>query len=153
MISEKDGMALVFVPEGKFKMGTFGKEQHTVLLDAFWIDQTEVTNAMFTRFIEQSRYVMEVEKNDGTGWRHPQGAKNNLDGLQQRPVVQVSWKDAAAYCEWSGRRLPSEAEWEKAAHGPAIGPPMVEEGRIYPWRAEKPAGNLLNFADRNCDLY
>jgi len=162
-ISEQDGMTLVFVPEGEFEMGSNdGKDDekpvHTVWLDAFWIDQTEVTNAMFARFIDQTRYETDAEKagsgfvyNEsskqweemkGADWRHPHGPGSSVEN--PHPVVLVSWNDVKTYCEWAGRRLPTEAEWEKAARG--------TDGRTYPWGNEKPAGNLLNFADRNLDF-
>jgi serine/threonine-protein kinase len=161
-ISAKDGMVMVFVPEGDFQMGSdddtdYDKPEHTVWLDAFWIDQTEITNTQFEKFVKETNYKTDAElagwsyvfntssstwpKTEGANWQHPRGPASNLDGLGDHPVGYVSWNDAAAYCKWAGRRLPSEAEWEKAARG--------TDGRLYPWGNQKPGGNLLNFADKS----
>jgi eukaryotic-like serine/threonine-protein kinase len=162
-------MVMVYVPAGEFLMGSSPadteandneKPQHRVYLDTFWIDRTEVTNAMFARFVTETghktdaenfgqSYVFNVtikgwEQTKGADWQHPRGPGSDIKGLEQHPVVQVSWDDAVAYCRWAGQRLPTEAEWEKAARG--------TDGRKYPWGAEGVAGNLLNFADRNLDV-
>lgn len=167
--SPVDGMVQVYVPAGEFTMGSADndsgagndeKPQHRVTLDAYWIDRTEVTNAMFARFVAASGYRTDAEKagqghvyrevgssweeTAGADWQHPRGPDSSLAGLDQHPVVQVSWNDAAAYCAWSGRRLPTEAEWEKAARG--------TDGRLFPWRDQDGIGDLLNFADRNLDV-
>lgn len=161
--SEIDGMTMVYIPGGEFLMGSTNantaasaqeKPQHAVELDAFWIDQTEVTNAMFEKFVNATSYKTEAEQEswgftwtgrvDGANWQHPQGPDSDLNGLDNHPVVQVSWNDATAYCNWAGRRLPTEAEWEKAARG--------TDGRKYPWGDGDIAGNLLNFADQNLDV-
>ena len=158
-----DGMVMVYVPEGEFTMGSNNGDSdeqpvHTVYLDAYWIDQTEVTNAMFTLFVERTGYQTDAEGigssyvfdgtnwNDvsGADWQHPQGPSSGLAGLNDHPVVHVSWNDAEAYCGWAGVRLPSEAEWEKAARG--------IDGRTYPWGNQSLAGNLLNFADINLNV-
>jgi formylglycine-generating enzyme required for sulfatase activity len=157
-----DGMTLLYVPIGPFTMGSDSgtadeKPAHTVTLAAFWIDQTEVTNAMFAKFVAAKNYQTEAEKagkswvlnltsknweeTAGANWQHPQGPSSNLDGLSAHPVVQVSWNDASAYCAWADRRLPTEAEWEKAARG--------TDARTYPWGETAPDGSLLNFADVN----
>jgi formylglycine-generating enzyme required for sulfatase activity len=131
--------------------------QHTVFLDAFWIDRTAVTNAMFQTFVRAANYITYAEKGgfgwvlnfsnrnwervNGANWQYPSGPSSSLEGLEDHPVVQVSWNDAKAYCEWTESRLPSEAEWEKAARGP--------DGRTYPWGDQQPAGDLANFADIN----
>lgn len=177
-VSEKDGMVQVYIPAGKFLMGStradidivmdacsdclpewFDHEmpQHKVYLDAFWIDQTEVTNAMFAQFAAETGYQTDAERigagidfrlstydwamTKGANWHHPHGPTSSIEGMENHPVVQMSGNDAEAYCAWAGRRLPTEAEWEKAARG--------TDGRSYPWGNEPPAGNLLNFADRN----
>lgn len=169
--SVKDGMSLVYVPEGEFLMGSVegeGEEgeypQQTIYLDAYWIDQTEVTNAMFAEFIDKTKYKTTAEKlgfsycdfEDGTSlpvpganWYYPWGPgstaiilyelPSSISTIMNYPVVNVSWSDAKAYCEWAGRRLPTEAEWEKAARG--------TNGQIFPWGNEQPAGNLLNTSD------
>jgi eukaryotic-like serine/threonine-protein kinase len=165
-VSDKDGMTLLYVPAGDFLMGASvfdsqarfdEKPQHTVYLDEFWLDQTDVTNAMFKKFADATGYKTDAEKRGsslafdpatvtwsevkGANWQHPRGSGSDLNGLDNHPVVQVSWNDATAYCQWAGRRLPTEAEWEKAARG--------ADGRLYPWGNQPVAGNLLNFADRN----
>ena len=118
MMSQKDGMELVYVPEGEFLMGSneVDNEQpiHTVYLDAYWIDQTEVTNAMYEKCVEAGS----CEKPSGLYFYE-------AGKYDDHPVVFVDWYQAEAYCEWAGRRLPSEAQWEKAARG--------DDGRTYPW--------------------
>jgi serine/threonine-protein kinase len=168
-VSDKDGMTLLYVPAGEFLMGSADgdsdaysdeKPQHKVTLDAFWIDRTEVTNAMFAKFVAAARYKTDAEKagkarafdptskqwaeTAGADWQHPRGPGSDIAGLEQHPVAQVSWNDATAYCAWAGRRLPTEAEWEKAARG--------TDGRKFPWGNQNVAGDLLNFADRNLDV-
>ena len=160
-VSETDGMTLVFVPDGDFTMGSdsssFANERpvHTVSLDSYWIDQTEVTNAMFGVFVDQTGYQTDAERTgssnvfspdtgnetiQGADWRHPLGPDSSVSDLGEHPVVHVSWNDAQAYCEWAGRRLPTEAEWEKAARG--------TDGWTFPWGNDFD-GIRLNSADVN----
>ncbi|WP_433223451.1 formylglycine-generating enzyme family protein [Dactylosporangium sp. CS-047395] len=136
---------------------------HAVRLDAFSIDATAVTVADFARFVAATGYRTEAETfgysavfhlflaaDDadvlgrppqtpwwlgvrGADWAHPFGPGSTVDGAEDHPVVHVSWNDARAYCAWTGRRLPTEAEWECAARG---GLP----GRRYPWGDELDAG-------------
>jgi formylglycine-generating enzyme required for sulfatase activity/serine/threonine protein kinase len=144
LTSPVDGMILVYVPEGKFTMGTSdsssngrppndsGYPAHKVYLDAFWIDQTEVTNGKYAQCVtagvcEPPRYSDSFTRSSYFG--------NPL--FNDYPVILVDWGMAHAYCEWAGRRLPTEAEWEKAARG--------MDGRIYPWGYESPSSDLLNY--------
>ena len=115
MISEKDGMVMVYVPAGEFQMGSENgssdeKPVHTVDLDAFWIDQTEVTNAMYARCVDAGECDPPSSFRSST---HDSYYGN--PEFDDYPVIYVSWNDAIAYCEWADSRLPTEAEWEKAA--------------------------------------
>lgn len=164
MISDIDEMEMVYVPEGKFLMGSANSDnqaqdhefpQHIVSLDSFWIDRTEVTNAMYAVFVEQSGYVTQTETDRNgfilsgskwvaakvANWRRPRGTGSSYEGLLDHPVVQVTWEDAYKYCEWAGRRLPTEAEWEKAARG--------TNGQVYPWGDQLPDGSRANLTDSN----
>ena len=153
----QDGMTLLYVPEGEFLMGSKEDDpdaeddehpQRSIYLDAFWIDQTEVTNEMFATFLNQQGNQVEgdvtwLEIDDGNVLISEFGGTfQSKEGFANHPVIGVSWYGAKAYCEWAGRRLPTEAEWEKAARG--------TDGRKYPWGNEDVAGNLLNLCDKNC---
>jgi iron(II)-dependent oxidoreductase len=114
---------MVYIPAGKFVFGSDDGDPcespvQVVLLPAYYIDKTEVTNWAYKRFA------------DTTGRRPPLHweGRNIPPGLEDHPVVWVSWDDAMAYAEWIGGRLPTEMEWEKAARG--------TDGRVYPWGAQ-----------------
>jgi len=124
---------MVRVPAGPFIMGSDKKvdrnsyqpefPQRKVYVDAFDIDKFEVTNVQFLKF------VLATNRNPLIDWQYDGG--NFQETMASHPVMHVSWYDADAYCKWAGKRLPTSAEWEKAARG--------EDGRIYPW-GNQPAG-------------
>lgn len=134
MISEKDGMTMVYVPAGEFTMGDDNgwdeKPAHTVYLDAFWIDQTEVTNKMYAKCVDAGKCSPPISTHTPTDYF------NNARYVNH-PVVYVDWDMAKTYCEWAGRELPTEPQWEKAARG--------TDGRTYPWGDDLPNKNLLNY--------
>jgi formylglycine-generating enzyme required for sulfatase activity len=137
MVSSEDGMIMVYVPGGEFTMGsangeTEEKPVHRVSLDAFWIDQTEVTNAMYAKCV----LADECDQPSSVSSYARESYFGNPD-FGNYPVIYVSWADANAYCLWADRRLPTEAEWEKAARG--------TDRRIYPWGNEAPSRDLLNY--------
>jgi len=174
LISNVDGMEMLFVPEGTFLMGQNDEgidkaleicneyhggcirdwfaiiyPQHEVHLDSYWIDKTEVTNEMYAAFLNNQGN----QREDGATWLYADAEAVHIEqangtwqpdsGYANHPVVEVSWYGAAAYCDWAGRRLPTEAEWEKAAGG--------TEGQLYPWGNYDITGDLANYCDTNCN--
>ena len=127
-INPIDQAVLVYVPAGEFLMGSEDEDawedespEHLVYLDAFWIYQTEVTNQQYNLCVEAGA-CDDVSDNDN-----------------DYPVTGVFRRDGRQYCEWAGGRLPTEAEWEKAARG--------TDGRKFPWGNQPPTCDLANFAD------
>ena len=113
---------MIAIPAGEFTMGSANEVErppHAVFVDAFEIDQFEVTNEGFEKFVAETGHVTDAEQAGETSWRYY--AKDK----PRHPVVRVSWNDANAFCKWVEKRLPTEAEWEKAARG--------TDARVYPW--------------------
>jgi len=136
MIGE-DGMTLVYVPEGEFTMGSDNGESdekpvHRVYLDAFWIDQTEVTNKQYAACVSDGGCTPPFDASSYTRPSYFGTAK-----FDEFPVISVNWNQANAYCSWAGRELPTEAQWEKAARG--------TDAHIYPWGDDAPNRNLRNY--------
>jgi formylglycine-generating enzyme required for sulfatase activity len=146
-LAAKDGAPMIVVPAGSFPMGVpsgdrdGGRDEyprHEVFLDVFGIDKFEVTNGRYLEFVKS------------TGHRVPQNSTNPSrslwhgdslpESLAERPVINVDWFDADAYCKWAGKRLPTEAEWEKAAKGTS--------DRRFPWGNVEPTAKHLNYNQR-----
>lgn len=183
--SAPDGM--VWIPGGQFMQGAVPQDRHAmphekpahpVIVDGFYMDRHEVTNAQFSRFVEDTGYITVAERaldwdelkqqlpegtpkpadsilqpgslvfkkakgpvpnlydfsqwwewRIGANWKKPHGPGSSIKGLEDEPVVQISYEDAVAYCDWAGRRLPTEAEWEYAARA-------AKSGSIYFWGDE-----------------
>ncbi|MBX3235030.1 MAG: SUMF1/EgtB/PvdO family nonheme iron enzyme [Nitrospiraceae bacterium] len=124
---------MVLVPAGEFFMGGNGDSEtlpdeqpaRRIWLGAFLIDRYEVTNQEYERFVRGTGYPAPANASAAaTLWE----GTTPMPGIERHPVVNVSWLDAVAYCRWAGKRLPTEAEWEKAARG--------TDGRKYPWGQE-----------------
>lgn len=128
---------MILVPEGEFIMGSDddGSVQ-TVYLDAYYIDKYEVTNVFYKPCVDAS--VCEQPTPIVSG--QPPSNYGDLD-FDNHPVVYVNWYMAKTFCEWRGKRLPTEAEWEKAARG--------SDGLTYPW-GDDFDGSYVNFCDKNC---
>ncbi|NQU30603.1 MAG: SUMF1/EgtB/PvdO family nonheme iron enzyme, partial [Anaerolineae bacterium] len=180
-IRESDGMPMVFVPEGEFIMGAdredydqaaidacykgdgWGEEncealfieegpKHTVYLDTYWIDQYEIQNAQFAKFLntfpfpQTFSYLPSWFKKEDINPKDFHLSQENDkwkpdEGFEDHPVNYVNWLAARDYCEWVGARLPTEAEWEKAARG--------TEGAIYPWDGDDFNCALTNLKEKH----
>ena len=139
---------MVLVPAGEFTMGLnedrvkkmveslggmvkyhdSSNPAHKVNVDAFYIDKYEVTNADYKKFVAATKHRIPLHWEDAGG--------DIPTGKEKHPVVYATWEDAVAYCEWAGKRLPTEAEWEKAARG--------TDGRLFPW-GDKFSRKALNY--------
>jgi formylglycine-generating enzyme required for sulfatase activity len=124
-ITGRDGAPMVLIPAGEFTMGSDKGDEdefpvHRVHVNAFYIDKFEVTNRRFAKFVDA------IQSEPPWGFADKDTPVTHAD----RPVRWVSWMDAMGYCLWAGKRLPTEAEWEKVARG--------TDGRIYPWGNDPP---------------
>jgi len=144
---------MVFVPSGTFTMGSnLSPDEQPIdnlYTDAFYIDRYEVTNAEFEAFIDAGGYSTQAfwsaagwAARNTYGWTQPAywdaSMPHSGPGWPGFPVVGVSWYEAEAYANFAGKRLPTEAEWEKAARG--------TDARMYPWGNAGPNGSLANYA-------
>jgi len=157
VISEIDGMEMIYIPAGVFIMGQSSEEMmalclqemdrescdwyhvpdedpvHIVNLNGFWIDKTEVTNAMYHKCVVAGVCTAPFE--------HEPSSIDDFSAIPKYadyPVKQVHWKQAQTYCHWAGRTLPTEAQWEKAARG--------VDARLYPWGNVQPTDKLASFS-------
>jgi formylglycine-generating enzyme required for sulfatase activity len=150
--SEVDQMVQVYVPSGEFIMGSDDDEAkiaieggraypeipvNKVYLDGYWIDKYEVTNSQYALCVAAGACKPPFVFNSETRPQYYDDPE-----YSNYPVIWVNWYMARAYCEWTGRRLPTEAEWEKAGRG--------TDGRKYPWGNEPLSGERANFCDINC---
>ncbi len=146
--SPVDGMVMVYVPAGEFIMGASSDDPyaldwetpaHTVFLDAYWIDSTEVTNAMYAMCVADGACTSPMEKRSFSRSSYYEDAS-----CGSYPVIHVTWQQAHDYCQWAGRRLPTEAEWEKAARG--------TDCRIFPWGNDQPTTAMANLCGEECRM-
>lgn len=175
-IQQKDSVltsGMLKIEGGEYTMGGNSQQarrdefpQHKENIKTLWVDETEVTNAEFREFTEETGYVTTAERSfeingktfppgamvfdaenpqawwkfkKGASWKHPQGPESSIEGKEDHPVVQVSWYDVLAYAKWAGKRLPTEAEFEYLARG-------GKEKEIYHWGGDfEKATEFVNF--------
>lgn len=127
----KDGAPMVLIPAGSFTMGSNDglpaeRPEHVVTLDAYYIDRYEVSLQLYRRFL------VEAKRDAPPTWDD-----EAAETVGDRPAIGMAWAEAVAYCAWAGKRLPTEAEWEKAARG--------TDGRRYPWGPMQPFVDIANY--------
>ena len=134
-----DGMPQVYIPMGTFRMGGMDARRapdevpvHEVTLDAFWMDQLEVTNAMYALCVSAGACELPQSVESQRRFDYFENPE-----FRDYPVVYVTWGQAKIYCEWADRRLPTEAEWERAARG--------DDFRTFPWGEDKADWRFANF--------
>lgn len=146
LLNEKDGSTLVLIPAGEFLMGSeagFPAERpvHEVFLEAFYLSTCPVTNAQYQQFVAETGHrvpYLDDNRMQADNWDREK--QTYPPGCAQHPVTLISWQDAQAYCVWAGGRLPTEAEWEKAARGGLA-------GKLYPW-GDEINPSLANYDNR-----
>lgn len=138
-VSSVDGMPQAYIPEGTFHMGAVDPDvqkdeqpDHNVTMKGFWMDKLEVTNAMYALCVKAGACELPIEFKSDTR----ESYYNNPE-FNDYPVVYMTWLQANTYCTWAGRRLPTEAEWERAARG--------DDLRTYPWGDDRPDSSRGNF--------
>jgi formylglycine-generating enzyme len=163
---------MIRVPAGSFVMGSNAradeKPRRELSLPDYWIARNHTTNSEFESFVHDTGYVTLAEKEEwsytytgeewgevrGADWRHPEGPNSNIADRMSHPVLNVSWFDAVSYCQWASEvastqyRLPTEAEWEKAARGGRLlgdGSSNLFPERHYPWGNVPPDPTFCNF--------
>jgi hypothetical protein len=135
-ITTSDGAPAVLIPAGNFSMGNDEDSPlREIYVDGFYIDKYELTVSRYAKFLQSTGNVRAPDY-----WQEA-----NLDSAGDLPVIGVDWHDADAYCRWAGKRLPTEAEWEKAARG--------TDGRTYPWGNEEPTAARANFLKSSASPY
>jgi formylglycine-generating enzyme required for sulfatase activity len=130
-VKGKDGAPMILIPAGPFTMGSNDglaneRPEHVVELGAYYIDQYEVTLALYRKFLESGNHDSPPTWDD-----------ESASTVGDRPAIGMKWADAEAYCKWAGKRLPTEAEWEKAGRG--------ADGRRYPWGSMQPFVDIANY--------
>jgi len=141
---------MIFIPEGSFTMGfkidndhVWGdmdeEPVHQVTLSSYWIDKYEVTSSNFSKFLNENKNEAHrfIEITPSVTVQFDDNVYQPREGLENYPVNRVSWFGADAYCKWKEKRLPTEAEWEKAARG--------TDQRIFPWGNEFPDNSRVTF--------
>ena len=165
---ERDSMEMIYIPEGLFVMGSedtgyYKLPIQLVYLNAYWIDKMEVTSVQYDNCVQVG--ACQALGQSQPSYLTPTGTPLLQESLDQDispeitsvsthsngnyPVVHVSWKNAQEYCEWTGRRLPTEAEWEKAARGPWV---PSQDAPTYPW-GESIQCDKANYGDVTCGHY
>lgn len=143
--SSADKMKMMLIQGGSFQMGGLGeaalpneKPSHKVTLKSFWLDQTEVTNGQYAMCVAAGACEIPREFKSASRKDYYKNSE-----YADYPVIYVTWNQAKTYCEWAGRRLPTEAEWEYAARG--------TDFREFPWGDDKPGEETANFDYKNKD--